>query len=182
MAFHWYSGDHFDALRRTHELFPEKKLLLSENCIEYSKYSADDASLARKKIAHEIIGDLENGTNAFFDWNLVLDEKGGPNYAGNYCHAPFLCDTISRRLEEQSIYCALWHFSHFITPGSKRILTSTFTADVEKTAFLRIDGKAVLVLHNHGDQREINVSLAGKIAALKLPAGGLATVLIENAI
>lgn len=80
VAFHWYSGDHFETLRTIHMLFPEKKLLLSENCIEYSKYSKEEAALARETIVHEIIGDMENGTNAFFDWNLVLDEKVGPNY------------------------------------------------------------------------------------------------------
>ena len=42
LAFHWYSGDHFEALRMIRERFPDKKLLLSEACIEYSKFSAKD--------------------------------------------------------------------------------------------------------------------------------------------
>lgn len=180
VAFHWYSGDHFDVLRRTHELFPEKKLLLSENCIEYSKFDAENANLMIARIAHEIIGDLENGTNSFFDWNLVLDEKGGPNYVGNYCHAPLLYDSQAKCLVEQSIYDVLWHFSHFITPGSKRILTSSFASDVEKTAFRRDDGKTVLVMHNRGKRRKVYIWLAGELAALMLPVGALVTILIEE--
>ena len=36
IAFHWYTGDHFDAVRMTHEAFPEKDLMFSEGCVEYS--------------------------------------------------------------------------------------------------------------------------------------------------
>ena len=32
MAFHWYSGDHFEALRMIREKYPDKQLLLSEAC------------------------------------------------------------------------------------------------------------------------------------------------------
>ena len=34
VAFHWYSGDHFEALRMIYDRFPNQKLLLSEACIE----------------------------------------------------------------------------------------------------------------------------------------------------
>ena len=181
IAFHWYSGDHFDALRRVRELLPEKKLLLSENCIEYSKYSVGDPTLARTLIAHEIIGDMESGTNAFLDWNLVLDERGGPNYAGNFCHAPLLFDTRTGTLNKQSVYDALWHFAHFITPGSKRILTSSFASDIEKTAFRREDGKTALVLQNCGKRRKVSFWFAGELADLTLPPRSLTTILIEEA-
>lgn len=180
IAFHWYSGDHFEVLRKTHELFPEKKLLLSENCIEYSKFSAAEAQTGREMITHEIIGDLESGTNAFFDWNLVLDEKGGPNYVGNYCQAPLMFDTKAKQLNTQGSYYALWHFSHFITPGSKRILSSSCTSDIEKTAFLRSDNKIVLVMQNRSRPQTVCVWLAGKLAALDFPEKALATMLIEQ--
>lgn len=35
LAFHWYSGDHFEALDLVRQKFPDKKLILSEACIEY---------------------------------------------------------------------------------------------------------------------------------------------------
>ena len=179
VAFHWCSGDHFDALRQLHRLFPEKKLLLSENCIEYSKYGHSAPYLARNMIAHELIGDMESGTNAFFDWNLVLDEHGGPNYAGNFCHAPYIYNTETKLLARQSIYDAFWHFAHFIPAGSRRILSSAYTSEIETTAFARSDGQYALVLHNRGDARNIFLSLQGELASLSLPARALSTVVIE---
>lgn len=180
VAFHWYSGDHFDALRKVHELFPEKKLLLSENCFEYRFYGEAELSRARTTVAHEIIGDLENGANSFLDWNMVLDEQGGPNYVGNFCCAPFLYYEDSRALQKQSIYDALWHFAHFIPAGSQRILSTSFSRDVEKTAFLRPDGSIVLVLLNRGEQANIFVGLQDRIAELELPADALLTVEIQE--
>ena len=38
IAFHWYSGDHFEALNLVKEKFPDKKLILSESCLEFGKY------------------------------------------------------------------------------------------------------------------------------------------------
>lgn len=32
VAFHWYAGDHFEKLRKTHEEFPEAILLSTEAC------------------------------------------------------------------------------------------------------------------------------------------------------
>lgn len=43
IAFHWYSGDHFEALSMIRDRFPDKELILSEACIEYSKFSSDDS-------------------------------------------------------------------------------------------------------------------------------------------
>lgn len=179
VAFHWYSGDHFDALRKVHELFPEKKLLLSENCFEYRFYGEAELSHARTTVAHEIIGDLESGANSFLDWNMVLDEHGGPNYVGNFCCAPFLYYTDTLGLQKQSIYDALWQFTRFIPTGAKRILTSSFSRDLERTAFLRSDGSIVLVLLNRGESANIYVSLLGCIAEFELPAEALLTIEIQ---
>ena len=41
-------------------------MILSEACIEYSKYSADDYLTNAQKYAHDIIGNLNNGMTAFY--------------------------------------------------------------------------------------------------------------------
>ena len=74
IAFHWYSGDHFESLDYLRRKFPDKKMILSEACIEYSKYIADDYLTNAQKYAHDIIGNLNNGMTAFYDWNLLLRE------------------------------------------------------------------------------------------------------------
>ncbi|MDD3403797.1 MAG: glycoside hydrolase family 30 beta sandwich domain-containing protein [Hespellia sp.] len=151
MAFHWYSGDHFEALRMVKERFPDKKLLLSEACIEYSKFSADDYLGNAQKYAHDMIGNLNEGMNTFIDWNLVLDEIGGPNHVGNFCDAPYLFDTKKSELMESNILGYLWHFSHFIEVGATRIGVSRYTDKLEVTAFEK-DGKITFVMLNRTDE------------------------------
>lgn len=151
VAFHWYSGDHFPALGMVRERFPDKKLLLSEVCIEYSKFDAADFLNNAQKYAHDMIGDFNSGMNAFLDWNLVLDEEGGPNHVGNFCDAPFLFDRETKQLKESSIAGYLWHFSHFIEPQSVRIGVSAYTDKLETAAF-QCGEKIVFVVLNRTAQ------------------------------
>lgn len=147
IAFHWYSGDHFEALQMIRERFPKKKLLLSEACIEFSKYCADDNLANAQRYAHDIIGDLNAGMNTFLDWNLVLDERGGPNHVNNFCDAPYLFDTCSKRLVARELQSYLWHFSHFIKPGAVRIGVSKYTDLIEVVAYELNDTISVVFLN-----------------------------------
>lgn len=75
IAFHWYSGDHFEELEMFHKLYPHKELVFTEGCYEYSLGTMDTTKIG-EKYAHDIIGNFNNYCNAFIDWNLLLDEKG----------------------------------------------------------------------------------------------------------
>lgn len=151
MAFHWYSGDHFEALRMIREKYPDKQLLLSEACIEYSKFSADDYLNNAQKYAHDMMGNLNEGMNTFLDWNLILNEEGGPNHVGNFCDAPYLFDRDSKELKESNILGYLWHFTHFLEPGVVRIGVSRYTDKLEVTAFEK-DDKIIFVILNRTDE------------------------------
>ena len=151
MAFHWYSGDHFEALRMIREKYPDKQLLLSEACIEYSKFSADDYLNNAQKYAYDMMENLNEGMNTFLDWNLILNEEGGPNHVGNFCDAPYLFDRDSKELKESNILGYLWHFTHFLAPGAVRIGVSRYTDKLEVTAFEK-DDKITFVILNRTDE------------------------------
>ncbi len=180
LAFHWYSGDHFEALQMIRDEFPDKKLLLSEACIEYRKFAADDYLGNAQKYGHDMIGNLNNGMESFFDWNLILDEQGGPNHVGNFCDAPFLYDTHSKVLNESNIAGYIWHFSHFIEAGAVRIGLTRFTDELEATAFEK-DGKISVVVLNRTD-KEIPFFLRLKDSYVSLVAKpkSIATGLISQ--
>ena len=153
-AFHWYSGDHFEALDLCKKQFPEKKLIVSESCIEYYKFDVSDPVGPAIKLSHELMGDLNHGMTAFYDWNLLLDETGGPNYVGNYCLAPFMYDTGREKLKPLLISRYFEHFSHFIVPGSVRIASTRYAEDVDVTAWKRPDGTIALVLLNKSEENQ----------------------------
>lgn len=181
IAFHWYSGDHFEALKMISEKFPDKKLILSEACIEYCKFAADDYLKNAQKYAHDMIGNMNNGMTAFYDWNIVLNEIGGPNYVGNFCDAPFLFDTKKKELLKRNTARYLWHFSHFIESGAVRIGTTSYTDKVEVTAFLNCDNNISVVLLNRTEEElAVNMRMNDKMAAMRLLPNSIATGVVES--
>ncbi len=148
IAFHWYSGEHFEALAEVSRQYPEKELIFTEGCVEYSRYVSENQISHAEMYAHEMIGNYNAGMNGFIDWNLILDKQGGPNHVGNYCDAPIMCDIEKDTIDVKLSFYYIGHFSRFIRPGAKRILVSKYSPNIEATAFENEDGSRVLVILN----------------------------------
>lgn len=182
IAFHWYSGDHFEALDLVRKQFPDKKIIISESCIEYCKFGADDTIKNAMRLSHEIIGDLNHGTTAFYDWNILLDENGGPNHVGNFCHAPFLYDKIQKKLFPQLILHHFEHFSRYLVSGSIRIGYSKYTECIDVTAYKRPDNSLVVIMLNKQDkQTPVNIRINGHLAEIMLLPESITTGIIKAA-
>ena len=73
VAFHWYSGDYFEELEKTHRRFPQVRLIATECCVvmpgNLMEWSVGE------RYAHDMIGDFNNWTCAWMDWNLFLDRN-----------------------------------------------------------------------------------------------------------
>ncbi len=180
IAFHWYSGDHFENLRMIRERFPGKKLLMSEGCIEYSKFTADDYLKNAQRYAHDIIGDLNEGMEIFLDWNLILDGSGGPNHVKNYCDAPFLYDIIHGQLTEGYILAYLWHFAHFIEPGAVRMGVSRYTDKLEVTAFRKDERIVFVILNRTAEELPVYIRLGDQCAGITVSAQSIGSGVIEG--
>lgn len=180
-AFHWYSGDHFEALDLVRESYPDLKLIMSESCLEYSRYNEENIGKVSNKLCHEIIGDLNHGMCAFYAWNLLLDEKGGPNHVGNYCNAPFLYDTVNHKLMPQRTQEQYYLFSHFIVPGSVRIASTKYTEQIDAVAYQTPENKIIVLLLNKStDILPVNIRFEGLLGSLIIPAGALAVCELEK--
>jgi glucosylceramidase len=178
VAFHWYSGDHFEAITLTHEAYREKELIFTEGCVEYSRFSADQLKNAQM-YAHDIMGNLNAGMTGFIDWNIFLDEKGGPNHVGNYCDAPIMVNTQTGELMVKLSYDYIGHFSKYIKPGAKRIGLSKYTSELEVTAFKNPEGSLVLVALNRTDRKlPIVIRVNGELIEFELPESSIATALL----
>lgn len=152
VAVHWYSGDHFEALQMIRERFPDKQIVFSEACVEYGVYAEQNQLRNAQMYAHDMIGNLNHGLCAFLDWNLVLDQQGGPNHVGNYCDAPMMFNTQTGELTKNLSYDYIGHFSRYIKPGAVSIGLSRFGDCVEATAAQNPDGSIVVVVLNRGTQ------------------------------
>ena len=181
MAFHWYSGDHFEEMDLVRKRFPNLKLILSESCLEYSKFRDTEITEGIFSLLHEMIGDLNHGMCMFHDWNLCLDETGGPNYVGNYCHAPYLFHRKKQQLLPQPTLDCFYHMSHYLKPGSVRIAHSVYTDEIEVASYLRKDGsKIVNFLNRTEKQLIVNLRENGKIAKLTLLPQSITTGVVSE--
>lgn len=181
VAFHWYSGDHFEAVRATRALIGDRELIFSEGCDAYSAGDIMQELSHAEHYAHELIGDLEAGANAFLDWNVLLDSLGGPNHVDNVCDAPVMYDASRGTLRLRLPYYYLGHFSRFIQPGARRMLVTRFTQEVETCGFVNPDGgKVLIVLNRTGHDIPFTLSRSStvverRIAKVSAPAHSIQT-------
>ncbi len=147
VACHWYRGDHFENLAIFHELYPNKDIIFSEGCYEYSLGELDTVKIG-EKYAHDIIGNFNNYCNAFCDWNLLLNDKGGPNHVGNLCDAPIMLNTDTGEIHVHDSYYYIAHFSKHIRKGATRIGSSKWGSEIETIAFKNPDGTVVAIVLN----------------------------------
>lgn len=163
IGFHWYEtwtgGEpKFDNLANINESFPSKKLIFTEGCNE--SFNADKYEYwpNAERYGRSMINDFNNGTVAWTDWNILLDETGGPNHVGNLCFAPVHANTKTGELIFTPSYYYIGHFSKFLKPGAKRVSTTTSRSLIMSTSFLNTDGKMVTIVMNSTD-KQINYKL-----------------------
>lgn len=178
IAFHWYSGDHFDALRLVRERYPDKLLTFSEGCIEYSRFDGNQLRNAQM-YGHDMVGNFLAGMNNFVDWNICLDEKGGPNYANNLCEAPVFCNLKTYEIEYKLSFDYIAHFSKYIATGAVKIGSTVYSEKIEAVAFKNPDGKIVVVVLNRMEEdHQLTLRLKGQIADLTAAPNSISTIVI----
>ena len=178
-AFHWYLEDAFQNVQLVHDAFPDKHLLFSEGCLYPFDLAKVDEWHWGETYGTAIINDLNNWTEGWTDWNLIVDEKGGPNHVQNYCYAPVVADTRTGQVHYMSSFYYLGHFSKFVRPGARRIACSSFSDELLTTAFRNTDGKIVVVAMNKtGEKLDYQVVVAGKAAKSTIPAHAIVSLII----
>ena len=184
IGFHWYepwSGGEpmHDNVKLTHDAYPDKPLLFTEGCAELFDHEKLDDWKLGEKYGRQMINDFNNYTAGWCDWNVLLDEKGGPNHVGNFCFAPIHADTATGKLIYTNSYYYIGHFSKFVKPGAKRIASSPSRSALLSTAFVNEDGKAAVVVMNGGEKEvEYFLWIDGQAAAVKSPARSMQTLVI----
>jgi glucosylceramidase len=180
VGYHWYVGDNFENVKRVKEAFPQTHLLFTEGCNgPFDSSKINDWGWG-ELYARSMINDFNNGAEGWTDWNVLLDENGGPNHVQNYCFAPVHADTKTGGLVYMNSYYYIGHFSKFIRPGAKRIISSSTTDKLLTTAFLNPDGKIAVVVLNLSDQAlPFSLWLAGKSVKNVSPAHSIMTLVIS---
>jgi glucosylceramidase len=153
LGFHWYEdwsgGDQvYDNVLRVKENWNDVNLLFTEGCNSpFDRSKLNDWKLG-ERYGKSMIQDFNAGAVGWTDWNILLDETGGPNHVKNFCFAPVHALTQSGELVYTNSFYYIGHFSKFIRPGAKRVQAAPSRSNLISTAFLNTDGSLVVVVMN----------------------------------
>jgi glucosylceramidase len=183
-GFHWYETwrggkPNFKALEEVQKAYPDKKLLFTEGCNERFNPENYQYWPNAERYGNSMINDFNAGTVGWTDWNILLDETGGPNHVGNFCFAPIHADTRVDSIVYTPSYYYIGHFSKYIRPGAKRVSTVSSLSFLESTSFINEDGKMVTVVMNSTDNAiGYNLYVGANIAAyVEIPARAMQTLI-----
>jgi glucosylceramidase len=171
-AWHAYAGQP-DAMTRVHEAFPSKNAYFTE----YGPFITDaDYLTGWAKWSASYAQIFKNWARCAVAWNLLLNEKGGPNLGPFTCGGVVTINSKTQQLARSGQYWALAHYSKTVRRGARVIATRSALPHIEHVAFANPDGTYVLVLINQGSEREVECRFLGKCIYPKLPPNSVLTL------
>lgn len=174
VGFHWYetwAGGQpmFQNVANVKESFPDKNLLFTEGCVESFDASKYYYWPNAERYGRSMINDFNCGTAGWTDWNILLDETGGPNHLNNLCFSPVHADLKTGQLIFTPSYYYIGHFSKFIRPNAKRVSTAASRSQLLSTSFLNKDGKMATVVMNQSDEKiKYNLYVGSNVSELEI--------------
>ena len=208
-AVHWYSSTiswYPEVLNEIHKQFPDKQILHTEGCIDndvpvwqddnwyWSKLATDWgyewASEKDKPLhpmykpvfryARDIIGGLNSWFIGWIDWNIVLDDKGGPNHASNWAVAPVIAKPATDEVYYTPLFYVMSHFSKYIRPGAYRIGVNSDLQNIMLTACLNPDESIAVEIFNPTENAvQYKIQLENVGMQFNIPGNAIQTVLLQ---
>ena len=185
MGFHWYEtwaggAPMFANVGVVHSAYPDKHLLLTEATVEGFDPARLQSFANAERYGTALINDFNNGAEGWTDWNILLDEQGGPNHVGNFCFAPVHADSHTGELIFTPSFWYLGHFSKFVRPGAHRVSAASSRSSLQTTAFSNPDGTLATVVMNATDKPVDYRFYVGKDEArVSIPAHAIQTLVLR---
>lgn len=123
------------------------------------------------RYARNIIVSLNHWVSGWIDWNIVLDQNGGPNHVGNFCGAPIMIDVTSGQVYYTPIYYVLAQFSRTIRPGDRALQTDKFLKSIDQDA-----------IHASASMNDSNLLSVQVLNTTKKPVGYVLQIGAQHAV
>ncbi|MEV6937352.1 RICIN domain-containing protein [Streptomyces sp. NPDC051132] len=124
-----------------------------------------------------VVQNMRNGGETVLDWNLALDQNGGPHQGncGNRCNG--VVEIAGGGVTRNAEYYTLGHLTKFVKPGAVRIgSTSQGDGGVQDVAFQNPDGsRAAYVVNTGSGAQRFSLTDNDRSLTYSLPAGAVAT-------
>lgn len=176
-AYHDYGGSNTE-LDDIYKKAPDKELIFSESSIGVWNDGHDLSKRLMADMKNIMLGTVNRHCKAVLVWNLMLDDKRGPNLDGG-CQTCYGAVDISNdytTISRNSHYYIIAEASAAVATGAKRIGTSRNPklAGISHAEFLNPDGTYAVVLLNEGAQDQtLTVSDGEQYFKLTIPASSV---------
>lgn len=185
IGFHWYetwTGGQpmFGNIGNVRESYPSKNILFTEGCADSFNPERYQHWPNAERYGSSMINDFNEGTVGWTDWNILLDQIGGPNHVGNFCFAPVHANTDSGKLIYTPSYYYIGHFSKFIRPNAKRVSTVSSRSVLLSTSFINADGTMATIVMNQTDEEiAYKLYVGSESAEVKIPPHAIQTLVVK---
>lgn len=185
LAYHWYVSSEHKNLSIVHDRYPDKHLLFTEGCVELNNGNQDNGEMGLWEhgefYGRSMINDFNNYCEGWIDWNLVVDEIGGPNQVQNYCEAPIMYDRQTKEVTFNPSYYYIGHFSKYVLPGAYRVRSSPpEKPEVLTVSFKNINKDIVTIIQNERSENNVVLKIGGQEAVIRLPAHSITTIIMRD--
>lgn len=153
--------------------YPDKKFIQTET----KCYSGNNSWADAQDLFANLRRYFDNGANAYFAWNMVLNETGLSTWGWKQ-NALVTVNSGTSAVSYNGEFYVMRHFSQFVKPGARRVLTTGIWGD--KIAFENPDGSIVLVMGNSlASAYGVSLTVAGRSGGdtinVTLPAASINT-------
>ena len=155
VGFHYYTGHCFDELKKIREKYPDLLLINTEMCAGFSIYNEINWIKDAEYYLKDIIGDINSGVNAYLDWNILLDNTGGPSHSNNFVKSSSILD--NNNYIKTPIYYYIYHISHFLSKENIIIENKCTVKELTVTSMKCNDKIIVIVMNNSNKDIKYNL-------------------------
>lgn len=166
IGFHIYGGTQAEQLRLVRQRHPKALMINTESC------AAFDGSWqgAAEYYLQDVMTCMNCGVNAYLDWNMLLDQSGGPTWADNPVKAPIMLNHERNDFVRTPIFGYLRVISTAFPPGTRIVHSDSPDAELMVVAGV-YRGNLRIVLMNIADSaKKFEIDISGfKITGVMPP-------------
>ncbi len=176
LAFHNYTGRYFDELQKIREEYPNLMLINTEGCCGYAKYDEINWISDAEYYLNDIIGDFNHGVNAYLDWNILLNEDGGPCHVKNPVKSALIIKNDN--YIKTPIYYYLYHVSHFIK-SKMDIIECNSNFKILSVAFKSNKQIVIVLMNNQKNEYKYSLLVNNKVINDNIKSHSIITYVIN---
>jgi glucosylceramidase len=182
-AYHCYSGNPSNQTA-LHQAFPSKGIWFTECSGSHGANDTPPQIFRGTLTWHArtlMLGTTRNWAKSVVNWNIALDDKGGPYHGGCTTCTGLVTVQPDGSVTTDAEYYTIGHLSKFVRSGAVRIASTSYgttgwNGQLMSSAFRNPDGSTALVVHNENDDpRTFAVAVGDESFEYTLPGGAIGT-------